>query len=505
MKNKRTIGYRIFLIFIIIVVVNILSDRFFLRLDFTEDNQYTLSNATKEIIEQLDEPVTVTAYFTGDLPANLMKTRRDFKDLLTEYNNVSRGKVVYEFINPSENRDTEQKAIRDGIRPVIVNVREKDQMKQQKVYLGAIVQKGSKMDVIPYINPGAAMEYALSSSIKKLTIKSKPLVGYITGHGERSLSEFSQVLEGLRILYDVEEVNLDDTAINLSDYQTIVFISPKDSIPSYQLDMLDDYLAGGGNMFVGYDKVKGDFQNARAQSVNTGMDNWLSSKGIIVENNLVIDANCGSIGVRQQQGGFSYTTNINFPYFPIITNFEEHPITEGLESVTMPFVSSINFTGDTSLSFIPIAKSSKQSGTQTPPVYFNVNKRWAKNDFPLSHLVVGGILSGNIEGSQLSKIVVFGDGEFPVSGQGQQQVKLESDNVNLMVNSIDWLADETGLIQLRTKGITSRPIEHLEDGTKTWLKWLNFLVPITLIIVYGIIRMQRNRNKRIKRMEEGYV
>ncbi len=74
-----------------------------------------------------------------------------------------------------------------------------------------------------------------------------------------------------------------------------------------------------------------------------------------------------------------------------------------------------------------------------------------------------------------------------------------------MVNSIDFLSDDTGLIDLRTKGVTSRPLDQVEDGKKAFLKWLNFLLPIVLILVYGIFRMQQKRNLRVKRMEQGYV
>ena len=73
-----------------------------------------------------------------------------------------------------------------------------------------------------------------------------------------------------------------------------------------------------------------------------------------------------------------------------------------------------------------------------------------------------------------------------------------------MVNSIDWMSDDTGLIDLRTKGITYRPIDEITDGKKQFLKYLNFLLPILLIIIYGVIRMQSNRVKRIKIMEENY-
>jgi ABC-type uncharacterized transport system involved in gliding motility auxiliary subunit len=84
-------------------------------------------------------------------------------------------------------------------------------------------------------------------------------------------------------------------------------------------------------------------------------------------------------------------------------------------------------------------------------------------------------------------------------------MQLQPDNVSFFVNAIDWLSDDTGLIDLRTKGVTSRPLDQIEDGTKTLLKWFNFSVPILLIIILGIIRMQRNRSLKNKRMEEGYV
>jgi hypothetical protein len=74
-----------------------------------------------------------------------------------------------------------------------------------------------------------------------------------------------------------------------------------------------------------------------------------------------------------------------------------------------------------------------------------------------------------------------------------------------MVNSIDWLSDDTGLIELRTKGVSSRPIDELEDGRRSFLKYLNFLLPIALILVYGFIRGQKSKNMRLRRMQERWV
>jgi ABC-type uncharacterized transport system involved in gliding motility auxiliary subunit len=134
-----------------------------------------------------------------------------------------------------------------------------------------------------------------------------------------------------------------------------------------------------------------------------------------------------------------------------------------------------------------------------------VNKRWSDVDFPLSKITLGAVLRGTLAGDILSSIVLISDGQFLVNGEGQRGQELPADNINLMVNAIDWLSDDTGLINLRTKGVTSRPLDQVDDGKKTLLKWLNFLLPIILILIYGIIRMQRRRNLKVKRMEKGYI
>lgn len=505
MKNQRTIVYYLLIIIGVMVLVNILSDKFFVRLDFTEDNRYTLSKATKDILKDLMEPVTVTAYFSEDLPPDIAKTRRDFKELLVEYANISKGMVVYEFIDPNKDEENEMQAAQAGIQPVLINVREKDQVKQQKAYLGAIIQMGEESDVIPFMQPGTAMEYALSSSIKKLSVIDKPKIGLLQGHGEPSLAAFQQVYTSLSILYNIEEVTLNDSMEQLSQYKTVAMVAPKDSIPQDHLQQLDNYLAGGGNLFLAIDRVEGNLNQQSGSTINTGLETWLTNKGLVVENNFVIDANCATVGVRQQRGFFSFTSQIQFPYIPIISNFEEHPITKGLEAVILQFVSSISYVGDTTLTFVPLAKTSERTGTKSSPTYFDISKDWNQNDFPMSNLTVAALLSGKISGDTESKMVVVGDGNFPVNGEGQGAQQIQEDNVNLMVNSIDWLSDDTGLIELRTKGVSARPLDQIEDGKKTFLKYLNFLLPILLIIVYGIVRLQFNRNKRIKRMEEGYV
>lgn len=506
MKNKKSIASQLILIVVALVLINVLSEKYFLRLDFTEDRIYTLSKATKDILKSLDEPVTVTAYFTRGSQQQIEKARQDFKDMLIEYANVSKGMLNYEFLNPNEDPQVEQEAMQAGIQPLVISVREKDQVQQQKVYLGAKITMGERSDVIPVMQPGAAMEYALSSSIKKLAVIDKPKVGLLQGHGEPSMNAYAQAVQQLQVLYELQPVDLSSPDVKLEDFITIAIIAPTDSFPQADLNKLDQYLAQGGNLYVAFNRFEGDFQTMRGNLTQTNLGDWLQQKGLKVENNCVVDASAGTVGVRQQTGFMTFTRQIPFPYWPLIRNFnEDMPITKGLEQVMLQLVSTINFTGDTSLTYKPFLLTSDKSGTLPLPVFFNVQKQWGENDFPLEKLTVGAILEGPIAGPTHSSIVLIGDGDFAINGEGQDAQQRQPDNVSLMVNAIDYLSDDTGLIDLRTKEVTSRPLDELEEGRSTWLKWLNFALPLILVVLYGIIRSQMRRSKRKKRMEEGYV
>ena len=502
MRTKKSYYTSILLVIAIVVLANILSADFFTRLDLTETKRYTLSKATEDIVNELLEPVTVKAYFSENLPPNVAQTRQDFKDLLVEYASMSGGNLVYEFVNPGEAPELEEEANQAGISPVMINVREKDQVKQQKAYMGALIQMGDQQDVIPFMQPGEAMEYALTTSIKKIAIADKPAVGLIQGHGEPTSIEMQQAGQALNILYNFEDFTLTDSTDIPARFKTIAIVAPKDTIRDSHFARLDAFVARGGNILVACNRVNGDLQTAYGSVVNTGLEKWLERNGVRVESQFLVDASCASVTVQQQQGPFRFASQISFPYLPILNTFEEHAITKGLEAVIFPFASPLTFIGDSTKNYVPLAYSSEKSGTASAPTYFDIQKQWTDADFIAGKQTVAAAIENK---SNNSKIVVIGDGDFAVNSRdGGQPQNLQADNVNLFVNAIDWLSDDTGLIELRTKGITSRPIDQLEDGTKSWLKYMNFALPILLVIIYGIVRMQLKRNLRVKRMQESY-
>ena len=162
---------------------------------------------------------------------------------------------------------------------------------------------------------------------------------------------------------------------------------------------------------------------------------------------------------------------------------------------------------------VSLAYTSDQSGSVAIPMMIDVQKQWTPSDFPQGNQSVAMAVEG-----VTGKLVVIGSGSFMVNGEpglpagmpGQQQQQpqqqqLNPDNINFVANAIDWMSDDTGLSDLRTKGITSRPLDPVEDGTKNLIKYGNVAAPIFLVLLYGFQRRQRNLRKRQRWLEGKYI
>jgi ABC-type uncharacterized transport system involved in gliding motility auxiliary subunit len=138
------------------------------------------------------------------------------------------------------------------------------------------------------------------------------------------------------------------------------------------------------------------------------------------------------------------------------------------------------------------------------PVFIDIQKEWSQSDFNAPSQVIAIAAEGPLSGTANSKMIVIANGSFAVNGEGQQQQQVNSDNVNLASNAIDWLSDDTGLIELRTKGVTSRPLEQIDDTERNLYKWGNVVLPIILMIGIALYRRQRFARKRQAWMQGNY-
>jgi gliding-associated putative ABC transporter substrate-binding component GldG len=502
MKTKKSILNTILLIVGVVVLINFLAQRFFMRLDLTEDRLYTLDKATKNILRDLQEPVTVTAYFSKKLPPMYTRLRQEFKNKLEEFANVSKGKVVYEFVDPLDSPEIAQEARQNGIMELQIQVMDEDEAMAQKAFMGAVIKMGDQQEVLPVIQGEVGMEYDLARSIKKLSIHEKPSIAILQGHGEPGLQKLQQVYYELGAFYNVQTVYLNDTSTVLDKYSTLLIIAPKDTIPPSHLEQIDAFVRNGNNLFIAINTVGIDGSGQMGEKIETGLPQWLQQFGVMVNSDYVVDVESPVVTLQRQIGpGQIQYIPVKFYYYPNIINFEDHPITGGIDQITFQFLSTLSFMGDSAVSFVPLIKTSRQSGTKGHYSIMELTRNWGESDFPLSNLTVGAAVQGAAHPN--SKMVVIADGDFPVGDDQRGQINPE--NLNLVINSVDWLSDDTGLVGLRTKGAFSRPIEKLEDGKEYTLIVLNLVLPILLIIIIGIIIRIKNKNIQNKRREEGYV
>jgi gliding-associated putative ABC transporter substrate-binding component GldG len=505
MKRSKIIT-QLILLTGILIVINMISDKVYFRADFTADKRYTLSKATKDILKNLNDVVTITAYFTEDMPPQLLKIKQDFKDLLTEYETRSDGKVVFKFVNPNKNQEEEAKAQQKGIRPIMVDVTKKDRVQKMRAYMGAVLQMGEKTEVIPVIQPGAGMEYAITKAIKKISVVDKPKIAILQGHGEAGPGALMQLMEQLSVLYDAEPYTINDTASIPAYYKAIAIIDPKDSFQTRDLNRLDAYLNGGGSIFLAYSNLQSNL-NSRYLSANPdiGLKKWLEDKGITLHEQYVVDASCSAVGIQEQQGPFIVSKQIPFPYFPIVSKFADHPVTGGLEAMVLPFVSPISYLPkDSAVSIEPLMFSSDKSGLRNVPIMIDIYYDWQESDFTQPDQILAIAAEGPLGGKADSKMIVITNGSFAVNGTGQQQRQVNQDNVNFASNAIDWLSDDTGLILLRTKGITARPLKQIDDSKKIIYKIANTVLPIIIILLIALFRWQSYQRKKQRWMQGIY-
>lgn len=499
---KRLIKNNLYII-IGIILLNILSYFIFIRLDFTSNNRYSLSKVSKNIMKNNREPVTIDFYVSEDLPQDIKKLAKEFIFLLKEYRSLSTVNFTINTINP-DNDEKGQRAIDAGIQPIHIEVRERDLEKIQRIFMGAVFTIGNKQAVIPFIGHNTPLEYEITRLFKQASNPLKPHIGFIKGHEEAPLNRMPQFVNELSHLTDISVIDLISDK-GLEQYSVLCIIDPKDSYTPYEIEQLEKYMEKGGRLFIALNHAVGQINSSQNNGFinRTGIEDLLEKKGLKIQYDFIIDRNCGTIAIPQQHGFINFESNVSFPYLPIITNFSKHTITQGLSSILLPFASSIEqIKTNTTYIFTSLARTSSVSGTQQAPVFFNLQKQWSGRDFNKPHNTIAALLTNEDNNSALITIT---DADFIINDVGLFAHPLRPDNINFAINSIEWLSDNSGLIQLRNKFTTFASLESITEGKKNFLKYFNFLLPILITIVIATIRLRRNQKKRINRSRPGYV
>ncbi|HVN49489.1 MAG TPA: GldG family protein, partial [Bacteroidota bacterium] len=305
MNTKKTQSLiRAAIVLGILIVLNFISVRLFTRIDLTKSGVYTLSDASKNLVRNLDDRLTIKAYFTENLPATYSNTRRQVLDMLNDYKAYAKGNLQFDFINP-EGEKAERDAQETGVMPVQVQDIEKDQLVVKKAYLGIVLLYEDKKEVLPVIQNVGSFEYDLSSAIKRLTQHAKKRIGYTTGHGEAGMDAMKKVSGEMSKQYDLVPVDLSTSATVIpQDLSALLVVAPESKFNDTAKCQIDQYLMHGGKIAFLLNTVKASLQQRMTQPVDLGLNDLLENYGVRVNSDLIRDAQCANITVMQQEGQF---------------------------------------------------------------------------------------------------------------------------------------------------------------------------------------------------------
>ena len=497
---KKNLIYNPTYLILSLIAVNIISYFLFIRIDLTSNKKYSLSPVSKTMIKKIDKDITVTLFMSEGLTPDKIKLGREFKHLLKEYKTISNKTFTINTIVPN-NSEKEALAEQLGIEPIAQEIAERDMVKIQKVYFGAVIQIGNKKEAINIL-PTTAFEYEVTRRLKEACDTTKPTIGFLRGHNEMLRQKTQLIEHELSHSAKIESMHIDQFT-DLNDYKVICIMGPKESFSKEELIRLNQYLEQGGRLYIALNHAVGQISYSQNNGFinRVGLEDMLEDFGLKINYDFVVDNYCGRILVTQGQGFFQLQSDRHFPYIPIIQNFSSHVITKGLNAMLLQFASSITHVKTTSAyTFTPLAKSSSISGVQKVPVFFDIYKTWTrKHDFNQPYNTVAALLSNE---DNNSAIVVITDADFM---EDKFFDPFYISNINFAVNSIEWLADDSGLIKLRNKYIENQSLKVVSDSYRRFLKYLNFFLPILLILLIGLYQYREYKIKRLRRSQPGCI
>lgn len=401
-----------------------------------------ISNASASILKDIRGSIEIKLYISENLPDTMSGLKNDLEDLMKGYQKESGNKVAYSFINPDKATKREFFFFQENFTEFQVVKEVNGLYRYRSVYSGAILHYGSSVSVLPEITADMPLEYVFTSSIRRLLEHDKKLVGLIYGHGEPTFTSFKEFGKKYADLFRFEPVNLEYKP-DLSGYDALLLISPRELIDGGHLDQLDQYLSNGGNMLVCIDRVNVDNATKQGVSLLTGVGSWLDEHGINIRKEFVVDENCGLVMVNQ--GAFKMP--ISLPYLPSIETFPNHPVTNDLSRVVLRFPSPVEIDPKKKYTYQELMQTSDKAQTYMSPFLINYNKIWNSMEFTKYDIPLAYAIEGKFGSKQDSRVIVVADGDYLLDEQ--RDFVEDSDNLKFLFNAVEWLTDDIGLMNLK--------------------------------------------------------
>lgn len=547
-SNKKNIK-SLLIVIAILLVLNIISSYFFHRFDLTKDKRYTLSPTSLNVIKQVQNPLFVKIYLQGDLPAEFKRLQSETRDLFEEFQAYNKN-IIFEFVNPLENEDESMDNIKNlylkGLTPINITVDDKGKQSQSMVFPWAIAVYNNKEMKIPLLKNimGASttekvigsvqhLEYSIADAINKITKEKQKKIAVIKGNGELQDVQIANFLMQVRESYHIGPFTLDSVARNpmgsleaLQKYDLAIIAKPTESFTDAEKQVLDQFIVNGGKTMWLLDQVNMEMDSLYNESGATlafprdlNLNDMFFKYGFRINPDLVKDEQGSPIKLATgDPGSAAQFQEFNWKYAPQVYPTSKHPIVKNLGIIKFDFANPID-TLKNEIKKTVLLQSSKYSKKIGTPTEINLNIV-AEETSPNHYLNTGNIpLSVLLEGSFHSmfenrilpfeqksfeskgidnKIIVISDGDLirnqldknfqPVElGYDQRSGNLY-DNKDFLMNCVNYLLDDNGLINIRSKDL-DLPLLDKEKVNERYTRTqiLTVGLPILILLLFGAV------------------
>jgi len=561
-KGNTNILIQSTLTIILIILVNLIAHRFYTYVDLTEDKRFTLEDATKKLVSDVDQTIFVEVLLEGQLNSGFIRLQNRCREVLDQLNNLNQN-IEYSFTNTSEGTVEEinqrrEKLRQEGIFPTTVFIFEDDQRVEKLIYPYAIINYGDRRIAVNLLEPLARgeneeeavnrsamlLEYKLASTISKLIAKKAPIIAFTEGHGELEANQTAMLETILGRTMNTLRIQLDSVYIINDEVDILIIAGPEEQLNERSQFIIDQYIMNGGNViwlieqfYINLDSINNNKVYV-PRPVDHGLDDMFFKYGIRINRDVVLDLEntkipqvYGMSGDRAQQQLFPWV------FHPLLQGNQESSLVRNIDRVASYFPSTIEFLDSPeSRNSTVLLTSSQYSRYQ---VYPSINisfetlrlpqkpEAYNKSYLPVAVMIEGtfnsyfknrvsqvmmdGLRQINMdfkESSTSSKQAFIGDADIiknlydpatnrisPIGFNKWEGYTYEG-NEDFIINTIDYMLDDYGLIEARSKSFKLRLLDQVRLK-KEKLKWqaFNIALPVALVIILGLLFTYWRRRK----------
>ncbi len=542
-----------------VIILNILSSFFYQRFDLTEEKRYTLSNSTKKLLKNLEQPVEIEVYLEGnDLPAGIKVLRNGTRELLQEFRTASNGNVSFHFLDINKIKDPKQREnfqielVKKGLRPTNLEVKSQNGYTERLVFPGAILKANGREASIQILenqfSVGAQgslnnsinfLEYKVANGIQKIIRKQTPKIAFLQGHGEPGLEQLQGFLEALSAQnFVLDKIELDKDKLLNSAIDILIVDKPTSALNDYEKFLIDQYIMNGGKTLWLLDNIICDLDSFKlAPSIyavprDLNIDDLLFRYGVRMEHNLVLDLYCNQIPILESIGGNPQPKLFPWVFFPISISKNNHPIVKNLDPVAFKFCSSIDTLNNPGVKKTVLLSTSDYTRMQqTPYQIFLEGAKQKPNPYffnqrnvPLAVLLEGDFSSlyknqfttdfqkllalqqvSYKAQSKNGKMIIVADGDIALNELDANNVPLALGydkyskqlfaNKDFLLNCVEYLIDDNNLIDARNREVKMRLLDKSKILSDKGL-WQIITLGVPLLLMFTFGVIYNKRRKK---------